>query len=155
MEKWYELSYEQAIKSRIPILFISFPSTKDPTWNERYPNKTTCEIVLPIPYRWFEKYSNSPSSKPRYRGEEYNNVKEFIYKIAYEQMLEIYPQLKNEEVAYHEIGTPLTNESFLRAHNGVIYGLDHNTDRFSPENALFLDASILYFIIFYYIYYIY
>lgn len=129
------------MKTRIPILFISFPSSKDPTWKERYPNKTTCEIVLPIPYRWFEKYSSSV--KPRYRGEEYNSVKEAIYKVAYEQMLEIYPHLKDEEIAYHEIGTPLTNESFLRAHNGVIYGLDHNTDRFSPENALLLEASII------------
>lgn len=39
-------SLEQVIRDRnVPLMFISFPSTKDPTWQERFPGKTTMEIV--------------------------------------------------------------------------------------------------------------
>lgn len=36
---YMKLSREEALDADIPLLFISFPSTKDPEWKKRYPGR--------------------------------------------------------------------------------------------------------------------
>ena len=38
--EFFKKSAEEAAESDIPLLFISFPSAKDSTFNERYPGTT-------------------------------------------------------------------------------------------------------------------
>jgi all-trans-retinol 13,14-reductase len=37
MEEYVEKTAEDACEADLPMLFISFPSAKDPTFNQRYP----------------------------------------------------------------------------------------------------------------------
>jgi all-trans-retinol 13,14-reductase len=41
-------------------------------------------------------------------------------------------------VDYFCVGTPITNEHYLNAHQGAIYGLDHPKERFLPYQASLL-----------------
>ncbi len=45
-------------------------------------------------------------------------------------MLELYPQLDGRKV-YMDVGTPLSNIHYLGTPRGEVYGIDHNTTRFT------------------------
>ena len=63
---------EDAEEKGVPLLFISFPSTKDPSWEERYPRKTTCVVIAPAPIRWFEEWKEQVRRK---KLKDYQNLK--------------------------------------------------------------------------------
>ena len=44
-----------AAKGVVPLLFISFPSAKDPLWAEKHPGKSTATIVTFANYDWFKE----------------------------------------------------------------------------------------------------
>jgi all-trans-retinol 13,14-reductase len=37
-----------------PTVYISFPSAKDPTFQDRFPGRATIEVITLAPYEWFE-----------------------------------------------------------------------------------------------------
>lgn len=41
-----------------------------------------------------------------------------------------------------ELGSPVTNNYYIRATKGEIYGLDHDTNRFNPEVAMKMRPKI-------------
>jgi all-trans-retinol 13,14-reductase len=43
-----------------PVVYISFPSRKDPDWEKARPGKSTIEVVVPAPYAWFAKWKDTP-----------------------------------------------------------------------------------------------
>ena len=45
-------------QSAPPCVFISFPSTKDLTWDARFPGKSTCQLITFVRWEWFEKWQN-------------------------------------------------------------------------------------------------
>lgn len=122
------LSFDEVGKSDIPLLFISFPSTKDPTWEERFPGKSNCTIITLADFRWFQKWEDERIMK---RGEDYEKVKMRLAEKAWEQTCQFYPQLKDKR-RYFDVGTPLTNQYYLGSPKGEIYGIDHTVKRFSP-----------------------
>ncbi|CAK8672438.1 unnamed protein product [Clavelina lepadiformis] len=126
------LSQEDAANSEIPILFASFPGTKDPTWNERFPNKSTCVIVTFCNLAWFEEWQNDPAQN---RGRVYNNFKSNFINQAWEQVVNVFPHLK-DKVEYIEGGSPLSHVYYLNSMHGEMYGMDHNIERFQYENAI-------------------
>jgi hypothetical protein len=52
--------------------FLSFPSTKDPTWDERFPGRSAAEIVTLAPFEWFEQWEDERVMK---RGQDYDALK--------------------------------------------------------------------------------
>ena len=42
------------------------------------------------------------------------------------------------QVEYFEVGSPVTNRYYIGSARGEIYGLDHDTSRFSPEVVMSL-----------------
>ncbi|XP_065662016.1 all-trans-retinol 13,14-reductase isoform X3 [Hydra vulgaris] len=129
LDEYFALPKEHAGLKDIPLLFISFPSSKDPSWNERYPGKSNCTIVTFANWEWFGQWENE---KKRKRGKEYEEIKMRIAERCWEQTLLYYPQLRNRRI-YFEVGTPVTNKYYLGSNKGEIYGLDHSLDRFSLE----------------------
>jgi len=125
---------EDAEEKGIPLLFISFPSTKDPSWVERYPGKTTCVVVAPTPFEWFKDWEEKTVL---HRGKDYDSLKMVLGKRIWSQVLEIYPQLE-DKVEYFEVGTPLSNQFYIASPKGEIYGCDHNKERFSPITTAML-----------------
>ena len=110
-----------------PIVYISFPSSKDPSWEARYPGKSTIEVVSPVPFEWFEQWEREPWRK---RGPEYEAFKKKLSDRLLEHVFARVPQARGR-VAYHELSTPLSTAHFCNYSRGEVYGLEHTPDRFA------------------------
>lgn len=133
-QSYVTLSESEAGTKDIPLLFISFPSAKDPTWNDRFPGKTTCAIVTLANYEWFSKWDGARVGK---RGDEYEEIKNRIGERMWQQTCKLFPQIEKHRV-YFEVGSPVTNNHYIASPRGEIYGVDHDIGRFSPESAILL-----------------
>lgn len=112
----------------LPMLFISFPSVKDPLYAKKHPGKSTCTIVTFASFSWFKQWENERVS---HRGAEYEHVKHALGDMIWKQTLGLFPHLA-DKVEYFDIGSPVTNKYYLNAAGGEMYGVDHNVKRFSP-----------------------
>ncbi|WP_237057353.1 phytoene desaturase family protein [Microbulbifer sediminum] len=112
--------------AEIPLVYISFPSAKDPSFNTRYPGRATIEIVAPGRYEWFEGWKDRPWGK---RGDDYEALKEAFSQRLLEHLYRHFPQLRGQ-VDYCELSTPLSTAWFCEYSRGEIYGLDHDPKRF-------------------------
>lgn len=128
MDDYISLPPEEVGKTDIPLLFISFPSTKDPLWDQKSPGKSNCTIVTLGNWDWFAKWENERVKK---RGDDYDDLKTRMAERIWEQTLRYYPQLKDKR-DYFDVGTPLTNNYYIGSPKGEIYGLDHTVSRFDP-----------------------
>lgn len=103
---------EEALYKPFPIIFIGFPSAKDPSWETRYPGekatanrvlnmcqklclimvgRSTITVVSFAQYSWFEKWSKLTVKK---RGDEYNSLKNAIGQQIIDQVVHLYPNLR-------------------------------------------------------------
>ena len=113
-----------------PVTYISFPSLKDPEWDERYPGKSTIEMITLAPYKWFEKWEDE---RWKHRGEDYEAYKEELSQRLLKELYKQFPQLEGK-IDYYELSTPLSTKHFVHYDKGEIYGLDHTPARFRmPE----------------------
>jgi len=118
--------YLKDIDSPFPVVYVSFPSAKDPDWPNRYPGKSTIDIITLLPYDIFENWEGTKWMK---RGDEYTALKEKISKRLLEELYKQIPQIKGKIDCY-ELSTPLTTQHFVNYEKGEIYGLDHTPKRF-------------------------
>ena len=125
-------SYDEALRSGSPYVFVTFPSAKDPTAAQRAPGKSTCSIVFFASAAWFAEWRHEPFNR-RSRG--YREAKEALGRRVWDQACAL-PELAHlrQRVDYFDVGTPLTNEHFLA--DPSIYGLAHGLERFRPETVL-------------------
>ncbi|XP_037093628.1 all-trans-retinol 13,14-reductase-like [Pollicipes pollicipes] len=128
------LSADEALDRDVPLMFISFPSTKDPEWEKRYPGKTTMAIVTLANYDWFKQWENERCTK---RGADYEGVKNTIGDKLVAQATRLFPQIR-DHIDYVSFGSPVTNNFYLGAPRGEMYGMDHNQERFSGESQTLL-----------------
>ncbi|MEX2961858.1 phytoene desaturase family protein [Microbulbifer sp. TYP-18] len=112
--------------AEIPLVYLSFPSAKDPSFARRYPGRATIEIVAPGPYEWFAQWQEQPWGK---RGADYEALKEDYSQRLLEYLYRHFPQLRGQ-IDYYELSTPLSTRYFCSYGKGEIYGLDHDPDRF-------------------------
>ena len=113
----------------IPLTYISFPSAKDPSFEERYPGRATIEIVAPGPFEWYADWADKTWGK---RGEDYEAEKEAYAQRLLAKLYEKFPHLDGK-VDYYELSTPLSTDYFCRYSKGEIYGLNHTPDRFEQD----------------------
>jgi len=112
-----------------PVVYISFPSAKDPDYLNRRPGTATIEIVAPAPYEWFEKWKGTTWGK---RGEDYEQFKAGLGDRLMEHLYEKLPQLRGR-VDYYDVSTPLSTEWFSAYRKGELYGLDHTPERLKQK----------------------
>ena len=108
-----------------PVVYISFPSAKDPDYERRRPGTATIEIVAPAPFEWFEKWQGSTWGK---RGEGYEAFKAQLGERLMQHLYEKLPLLEGK-VDYFEVSTPLSTDHFCAYQHGELYGLDHDPVR--------------------------
>ncbi|KAK8400464.1 hypothetical protein O3P69_003254 [Scylla paramamosain] len=155
---YLKMSREEGLDVDIPLLFVSFPSTKDPEWKKKYPGKTTMAIVTLMPYDWVSEWNNNRVKK---RGDEYESIKNTFGHKAVEQACRLFPSIRvslsfghkaveqacrlfpsiRNHIDYVSVGTPVSNNYYLGAPRGEIYGLDHTRERFSLWNNAILRAK--------------
>lgn len=112
-----------------PVVYISFPSAKDPDYENRHPGTSTIEIVAPAPYEWFEKWRDETWAK---RGDEYEALKARIGERLMAYVYDKAPQLRGK-VDYYEVSTPLSTNWFGGYQQGELYGLAHTRERLKQD----------------------
>ena len=132
LDQYLSLSLDEATKVPPPLAFVSFPSAKDPTFQTRFPGKSTCEIVTVSPHRWYKDWEKE---RVMHRGEDYKGLKMAVGRQAWNQVLELFPSLE-DRVEYFDVGTPLSNQHYLGSHSGEGYGVDHHVERFSLHTMM-------------------
>jgi all-trans-retinol 13,14-reductase len=118
--------FEHDVESEFPFLFISFPSAKDPTFDERHPGHATIEVVTLAPYEAFERWART---RWHHRGDDYEAMKRDIGHRLIVALHRHVPGLERA-IARWELSTPLSTRHFVGASHGEIYGLAHTPARF-------------------------
>jgi len=128
----YDAAVERFVENAdedFPVVYISFPSAKDPDYLNRHPGTATIEIVAPAPYQWFKKWRDETWGK---RGEDYDAFKEGLGERLMEYLYERLPDLRGK-VDYYEVSTPLSTNWFAGYQNGELYGLSHTPKRMQQK----------------------
>ena len=107
--------------------YISFPSAKDPLWEDTHPNTATIQAISVAHYDWFKAYEDQPW---RNREDAYENMKEVFKEGMLNRLFELFPQIK-PHVVVTEVSTPLSTKHFTNYQEGEIYGLAHTPERFT------------------------
>ena len=121
--------YSKNPKEKIPLLYISFPSSKDPAWEKNHGNTSTIEAITMDRFEWYDKWSQTYWKK---RPEDYRDYKENLKNRILEIVYKHVPQIKNK-IDFVEISTPLTNRDLANYPKGELYGLDHVPERFQAH----------------------
>jgi all-trans-retinol 13,14-reductase len=112
-----------------PVVYLSFPSAKDPDYENRHPGTSTIEIVEPAPYEWFDKWQDATWGK---RGEDYEALKTRFGERLMDVLYEKVPQARGK-VDYYEVSTPLSTNWFGGYQKGELYGLAHTGERLEQD----------------------
>ncbi|XP_065255539.1 all-trans-retinol 13,14-reductase [Emys orbicularis] len=123
-------SREEAAEN-IPMLFVTSPSSKDPTWQERYPGKSTLCILAFAQYEWFEEWKDETVQK---RGAEYESLKNTMVESVLKTVLKLYPHIE-DKIECISSGSPLTNQHYIASPKGELYGAAHSISRLQAEAA--------------------
>jgi len=110
-------------------MFISFPSTRDPSFSQRHPGRSTITMITFLPFSIFEKWDGTIWGK---RGEDYEKLKEHYSQRMLSALYEKLPQLEGK-IDYYEAGTPLTTQYYSDYQSGETYGLKHDSARFEQN----------------------
>uniref|UniRef100_A0A8C3RTS3 All-trans-retinol 13,14-reductase n=1 Tax=Chelydra serpentina TaxID=8475 RepID=A0A8C3RTS3_CHESE len=128
MNCFFTASREEAAEN-IPMLFVTSPSSKDPTWQERYPGKSTLCILVFAQYEWFEEWKNETVEK---RGEVYESLKNSMVESIVKTVLKLYPRIE-DKIECISSGSPLSNQHYIASPKGELYGAAHSISRMQAE----------------------
>ena len=128
-----------------PILYCSFPSLKDPTYDPGPEQRHTGEVVTFVPW---ERFAAWQGTRWRRRGDDYDALKKRLADGLLEQFLRRMPGLR-DHLDFVELSTPLSTDHFVRPARGSIYGLEPTPERFAnpylrprtPISGLFMAGS--------------
>ncbi|MBS1153318.1 MAG: All-trans-retinol 13,14-reductase [Myxococcaceae bacterium] len=129
-----------------PVVYVGFPSAKDPSWSKRFPGRATIEVIAPYPYAGFRQWRDTSW---QHRGDGYAEVKEALSQKLLEVLFKQLPQLRGK-IDVTELSTPISTGHFVGHPRGELYGLDHTPARFearlraqSPVPGLYLTGADL------------
>lgn len=122
-------AFQRDINAPLPVVYLSFPSAKDPDFDRRFPGHSTIEAITLGPYEPFQRWQETQWKK---RGAEYEELKASLSERLLEKIYEHAPATRGK-VQIAELSTPLTTENFAAHQGGAIYGLAHGPARFEAR----------------------
>jgi len=110
------------------LLFVGFPSLKDPNYALSHPGKSACEMITTAHPNWFSQFETASKSQSGKRDNaEYTKLKKDLERKMLNGLYRNYPKTKGT-VEYVNIATPLTNKYYLGRADS--YGLEHTVDHY-------------------------
>jgi phytoene dehydrogenase-like protein len=109
-----------------PMLFISFPSAKDPEFAQQHPGRATLEVVTMAPYDWFTHWEDT---RWKHRAGDYDAFKQQLAARLQAALERHVPQVRGK-IDYAELSTPLSTRHFMNYQHGEAYGLSATPARF-------------------------
>ncbi|KAL6474995.1 hypothetical protein MHYP_G00160350 [Metynnis hypsauchen] len=128
MDDFYNLEKDEA-PEKVPLMFITFPSAKDPTSKIHHPGKTCMTILTMVNYEWFEEWKDTTVKK---RGDNHMDYKMRFAMHLFDWACMYFPKLR-KKLVYQDITTPVTNVHYLGVYCGARYAAEHNLERFHVE----------------------
>jgi all-trans-retinol 13,14-reductase len=110
----------------LPLLFISFPSAKDPDFERRHPGRATLEVVCPVPYDWFARWEETRWKR---RGQDYDDFKQSLAERLRNGLEQQVPAVRGK-LDIVELSTPLSTRHFMNYQRGEAYGVSATPARF-------------------------
>lgn len=113
-------------RAPFPLVYVSFPSAKDPTFQERHPGRSTIDVIVPARRDWFGAWEDTRWKR---RGADYDELKARLTERLLETVFAKVPQLRGQ-IDVAELSTPLSAAHFSGYEHGELYGLDHTPLRY-------------------------
>ncbi len=121
--------FQADLNAPLPLVYLSFPSAKDPDFDRRYPGHSTIEAITLGPYEAFKSWENTSWKK---RGAQYDELKASLSERLLDTLYKHAPATRGK-VEIAELSTPLTTRNFAAHPTGEIYGLQHTALRFEQR----------------------
>ena len=121
--------FQHDLSKPLPALYVSFPSAKDPTFQERHPGHATIDLITFIPYELFKPWEGT---RWKHRDDDYEKVKAQLSERMLELLYQHVPSVQGK-VIHYELSTPLTTRHFTNHQRGELYGLAHTPQRFKNQ----------------------
>jgi all-trans-retinol 13,14-reductase len=109
-----------------PVVYVSFPSAKDPEFERNHPGRATLEAVVFAPYEWFARWEDS---RWKHRAAEYDAFKKALADRIQSEVERNVPAVAGK-IDRAELSTPLTTRHFMNYQQGEAYGLAATPERF-------------------------
>ena len=119
--------FARDLEAPFPCVYLSFPSAKDPSFQQRYPGKSTVEAITMAPYEAFATWADGRWKR---RGEDYDALKQRLAGRLLAELERQVPAVKGN-VAHMELSTPVTTRHFMNYSRGEIYGITSTPERFA------------------------
>jgi all-trans-retinol 13,14-reductase len=113
----------------LPVVYVSFPSAKDPDFERRYPGRATIELITLAPW---ERFAAWAGERVRRRGGDYEQLKAELAERMLAELDRRLPQVR-PAIDHQEVSTPLSTRHFANYDRGEIYGLAHTPERFAAR----------------------
>lgn len=122
--------FRQNPQSALPLVYISFPSAKDPLRGEQNKGRATIQVIAAYDFETVKAWKDR---KWNDRGDDYDQLKEDLKEKLTKALIKAVPQLDGH-IAYSELSTPLSTRHFMNYQTGEIYGLEHSPARFAMRS---------------------
>jgi all-trans-retinol 13,14-reductase len=109
-----------------PGMFLTVTTLKDPS--KMHSGHHTCESFAFVGYDAFEKWAHTKYGN---RPSDYEGMKEDLAWRMVRGLEKHIPGL-SKHIVYYSLGTPLTNEHYLNATRGNLYGIDKRPSQIGP-----------------------
>lgn len=136
--------FAEDIEAPLPMVYLSFPSAKDPEFARQSPGKSTIEAITLVPYAHFAAWEHTQRKQ---REASYEALKERLLGRLRATLEEHCPNVRGH-IEHIELGTPLTTRHYMNTPQGEIYGLAATPARYAmglgartPVRGLYLTGQ--------------
>jgi all-trans-retinol 13,14-reductase len=130
LDEAFDKYFQNPREVRPPTVYIGFPCTKDTTWKRRFPGISNCILISDGLWEWFEKWQDNAVHN---RGKDYDDFKADLSKHLLDILYETVPETKGK-VEFHDLGTPLSEVTYLASFHGGSYGTKCTPEMFADIN---------------------